>query len=125
MPLFALILGDFVALLIVTLIGFLSHGEFSTAFLPRMAAVFVPLLVGWYLLAPSLRLFEDSITRRPSELWRPAFTMLFAGPLAAILRGLLLQAPVIPTFAVVLTTTGAVALTLWRLVWLLASRRAA
>ncbi len=121
----ALVLGDFAALLIVTLVGFLSHGEFSTAFLPRMAAALFPLLAGWYLLAPCLRLFEDSVTRRPSELWRPAFTMLFAGPLAAILRGLLLQASVIPTFAVVLTTTGAVALTLWRLVWLLASRRAA
>ncbi len=121
----ALVLGDFAALLIVTLVGFLSHGEFSTAFLPRMAAALFPLLVGWYLLAPSLRLFEDSVTGRPSELWRPAFTMLFAGPLAAIMRGLLLQASVIPIFAVVLTTTGAVALTLWRLVWLLASRRAA
>lgn len=45
--------------------------------------------------------------------------MLFAGPFAALLRGIALAAPVIPSFAVVLTLIGALALTIWRgLYWL-------
>lgn len=115
----ALILGDALALLLVTLIGFASHGEFAVSFLPRMAASFIPLCIGWFLLAPSLGLFDNALTRRASGLWRPAFVMLFAGPFAALLRGIALAAPVIPSFAVVLTLIGALALTIWRgLYWL-------
>jgi hypothetical protein len=117
----AVILGDVLALLIVTLIGFASHGEFALSLAPRMAASFIPLCIGWFLLAPSLKLFDDATTRLKSELWRPTFVMLFAGPFAALLRGILLAAPIVPSFAVVLTLTGAVALTISRLICL--SRR--
>ena len=113
----ALIAGDLVVLLAVTIIGFASHGEFAPAFIPRMAASFIPLCIGWFLLAPSLGLFQDETTRLASELWRPTFVMLFAGPLAAVLRGLLLQAPVMPSFAVVISVTAAIGLTLWQFVW--------
>ncbi len=116
----ALITGDILALLLVTLLGFATHGELAASFLPRMAASLIPLYIGWFLLAPSLGLFDDAPIRLASELWRPAFVMLFAGPLAALLRGIALAAPVIPSFATVLTLTSAVALTLWRvLYWLL------
>ncbi len=121
----ALIVGDALALLIVTLIGFASHGEFSLAALPRMAAAFVPLCIGWFLLAPSLGLFDLHMTHTASELWRPAFVMLFAGPFAALIRSMVLGDTVVPSFAVVLTLTSAVALTLWRLIWFLLTRTAA
>jgi hypothetical protein len=120
----ALILGDVIALALVTVIGFASHGEFTAQFLPRMAASFVPLCIGWFLLAPQLGLFQHSVARTVSQLWRPAFVMLFAGPLATLLRGIVLGAPVIPSFAIVLTLTAAVGLTLWRLLWLLLAPRA-
>ncbi len=119
-----LIAGDILALLIITLIGFASHGEFSLAFIPRMAASFVPLCIGWFLLAPLLGLFEPHTTRTVSELWRPTFVMLFAGPFAALVRSMVLGDTVVPSFAVVLTLTSAVALTLWRVLWFFLTRTA-
>ncbi len=118
-----LIIGDAVALLVVTLVGFASHGELGLAFLPHMAASLLPLCLGWYLLAPSLGLFQDAAALQPGQLWRPAFVMLFAGPFAALVRGILLGLPVIPAFAIVLSTTAAAALIAWRLLWLLLRRR--
>jgi hypothetical protein len=119
-----LVLGDMIALALVTAIGFASHGEFSAQFFPRMAASFLPLCIGWFLLAPQLGLFQYSVTRTISQLWRPVFVMAFAGPLAALLRGIVLGTPVIPSFAIVLTLTAAVGLTAWRLLWLLLAPRA-
>ncbi len=120
-----LVTGDTVALALVTLVGFGSHGEFSAAFLPRMAAAFLPLCAGWFLLAPQLGLFPRTGQPGASGLWLPAFVMLFAGPLAVVLRGLLLQSPIMPSFAVVLSLASAVALTIWRAIWLVLLRRAA
>jgi hypothetical protein len=119
-----LIVGDVLALGLITLFGFSSHGEFTTAFIPRMAASFIPLCIGWFVLAPQLGLFRDALTRQGSRLWLPAFAMLFAGPLAALLRGIALGTAVIPSFAIVLSATAAVGLTLWRLLWLVLQRRA-
>ncbi len=119
-----LIAGDILALLIITLIGFASHGEFSLAFIPRMAASFVPLCIGWFLLAPLLGLFDPHTTHTASELWRPAFVMLFAGPFAALIRSMVLGDTVVPSFAVVLTLTSAVALTVWRVLWFFLTRTA-
>ena len=121
----SLIAGDAAALAVVTGIGFASHGEFSPAFILRMAASWIPLCIGWFLLAPPLGLFQESTTRTTTELWRPAFVMLFAGPLAALLRGIVLASPVQPTFAVVLSLTGALALTIWRTMWWMLGRSTA
>jgi hypothetical protein len=121
----ALIVGDVVALAVVTFIGFANHGEFSTSFVPRMAASLVPLCIGWFLLAPQLGLFQGPITGATAELWRPAFVMLFAGPLAALLRSIILGATVMPSFAVVLSLTAAAALTIWRIAYAVFGRRVA
>ncbi len=117
-----LIIGDIITLAIVLLVGFFSHGELGTSFAPRMAAAFIPLCAGWFLLAPSLGLFDGATARRVSEAWRPAFVMLFAGPFAALLRSILLGSSVIPSFAIVLTLTSAFALTLWRLLYAFVGR---
>ena len=118
-----LILGDILALAIVTIIGFTSHGEANTSFLPRVAAVFFPLIISWFAIAPWFGLFDSEITSNPRLLWRPAFAMIFAGPLAVLIRGLILNAPVIPIFGVVLSTTSAVGLALWRWIYILISKR--
>ncbi len=117
-----LVAGDAMALAIVTLIGFASHGELAVSFVPRMGASFVPLCIGWFLLAPALGLFDEPVANAASELWRPGFVMLFAGPLAVVLRGILLAAPIMPSFAVVLSLTGALALSLWRSIFVLVKR---
>lgn len=111
---FILILGDILAIALLTLIGFATHGETDLSFLPRMAALFFPLLISWFLLAPALGLFQDELTSIPKQLWRPALAALFAAPLAAVLRGFLLNAPIIPIFAAVLAATSALGMVVWR-----------
>jgi hypothetical protein len=112
-----LILGDLLAIALVTLIGFATHGEAELSFLPRMAALFFPLSISWFLLAPSLRLFQGETISNPKQLWRPALAMIFAAPLAAVLRGFILSAPIIPIFAAVLAGTSALGMAIWRLIW--------
>lgn len=115
--------GDLLAIAVVTLIGFATHGEADLSFLPRMAALFFPLSISWFLLAPVLGLLQDATISDPRQLWRPAFVMLFAAPLAAVLRGFILNAPIIPIFAAVLTGTVALGMVVWRGVYLLLRRR--
>ena len=57
MKIYFLIIGDILALLIITLIGFVTHDEMDVSFLGRMSAVFFPLTLAWFLLAPWLGLF--------------------------------------------------------------------
>jgi hypothetical protein len=118
-----LILGDLLAMALVTVIGFATHGETDLSLLPRMAALFLPLSAAWFLLAPALGLFRPDETHSPKQLWRPALAMLFAAPLAAVLRGFLLNAPVIPIFAAVLIGVSALGMILWRFLYLLWSRK--
>jgi hypothetical protein len=120
---YILIFGDILAILIVTIIGFASHGEANASSLPRMAAALFPLLISWFLLAPFLELFQPPITSNSKQLWRPVFAMVFAGPLAVVLRGLILNAPVIPIFAVVLSATSAFGMLVWRTIYLFFNRR--
>ena len=109
-----LVAGDVLAITVVTLVGFATHGEAGTSFLPRMGAIFFPLTVAWFVLAPSLGLFQPETVSSPGQLWRPVLAMLFAGSLAVILRGLILNAPIIPIFGVVLSATSAFGMLVWR-----------
>jgi hypothetical protein len=118
-----LILGDLLALALVTLIGFATHGEADLSFLPRMAIVYFPLSISWFLLAPALGLFQQETVSNPKQWWRPAFAMIFAASLAAVLRGFLLNAPVIPIFAAVLAAASALGMVIWRWIWYAALKR--
>ncbi len=118
-----LIAGDILAIAIVTIIGFATHGEADMSFLPRMFAAFIPLAVAWFLLAPWFGLFQQEVTTNPKLLWRPVLVMLLAGPFAVVLRGLILNAPIIPIFAVVLSATSAFGMLVWRGIYFLLNRR--
>jgi len=111
---YILIIGDILAIALVTFIGFATHGEAGVSFLPRMAAAFFPLVVAWFLLAPWFGLFQDEIVANARQLWRPALTALFAASLAAILRGFILNAPIIPVFVIVLGATTGLGMGIWR-----------
>jgi hypothetical protein len=119
-----LIFGDLLAIALVTFIGFATHGEADLSFAPRMAALYFPLSLSWFLLAPALRLFENEIVSNPKQLWRPALAMIFAASLAAVLRGFLLSAPIIPIFAAILAATSALGMVIWRALYFLWNRRA-
>ena len=109
-----LILGDILAIAVVTVIGIATHGEADLSFLPRMLAAFLPLTAAWFLLAPWFGLFNQEVASYPKQLWRPVLAMLLAAPFAAVLRGLWLNAPIIPVFAVVLASTSALGMLVWR-----------
>ena len=106
--------GDTFAIAILILIGFATHGETGLSFLPRMSALFFPLVISWFILAPWLGLFQHEIVSNPKQLWRPALVMLFAAPLAAAVRGLILNAPIIPIFVIVLSAASALGMVVWR-----------
>jgi hypothetical protein len=119
-----LVIGDLLAVALLTFIGFATHGEADRSFAPRMAALYFPLSVSWFLLAPALGLFRHDISSDPKQLWRPALAMLFATPLAAVFRGFLLNAPIIPIFAAVLAATSALGMVIWRVIYLFLNRQA-
>src|SRR5687767_10119163 len=117
--------GDALSIAALTLIGFAIHGEMNISFLPRMGAAFVPLVISWFLLAPWFGLFQQETISNLQQLWRPALAMIFAAPLAAVLRGFILHMPVLPIFAAVLAGTSALGMVIWRVLYLLWNRRAA
>jgi Protein of unknown function (DUF3054) len=118
-----LILGDILALLITTLIGFATHNELKSEFLLRMIAAFVPLTVAWFLLAPWFGLFQLEITSNSKQLWRPLLAMIFAAPLAGVFRGLILQADIAPIFIIVFGATSALGMVIWRGIYFLLNRK--
>ena len=118
-----LIIGDLGALALVTAIGFATHGESGLDYLPRYLAAYIPLALTWFLLAPWFGLFDESVTRNAAALYRPALTVIFAAPLAAVFRGFLVGEDIKPIFAMVFTSTNAVGMVAWRAIWLWLSKK--
>jgi len=118
-----LTLGDILAIAIFTLIGFATHGETNLSFLPRFLAIFIPLTISWFLLAPWFGLFQQETISNPKQLWRPALAMFVAAPLAALVRAIILNSAVIPIFAIVLGGSSALGMILWRGSYLLLIRK--
>ena len=111
-----LILCDLLVLGIITLLGFATHGELSTASLPRLLTTFMPLLAGWFLAAPWLGLFEPQ-KRKFTFLWRVPFAMLLAAPLTSVLRAALLNETALPLFTLILGSSAAIGILIWRALW--------
>lgn len=117
-----LLAGDLLTLAMVTIYGFASHGEVETAG-ARMLTTFLPLLISWLLVAPFLGVYDPRRAADWRQLWRPFWAMIVAAPLAAWMRGMLLNRPIIPIFVVVIGGVSATGLLIWRsLYWLLYSR---
>lgn len=118
-----LIVGDLLALAIITLIGFASHGEATVAFLPRMLTTFVPLSLAWFVTAPWLGCFDPGRVRAPGQLWRPVLAMLMAAPLTGVLRAAWLGGVVLPLFVLILGASAALGMLVWRGLYALLIRR--
>lgn len=108
-----LLAGDMLALALVTVVGFATHGTAGTAGL-RMLTTFVPLVLAWLLVAPHLGAFDLARLSAPRQLWRPVWAMLLAGPLAAWLRGVALGTAILPVFVPILSGVSALGLLVWR-----------
>ena len=118
----ALILGDVITLGLVTVIGFASHGTAGTAG-SRMLTTFIPLVVAWFLIAPFLRVYERKVFLDWRQLWRPFWSMVFAGPMAALIRGIILSAPITPIFVIVLGGVSALGMLTWRGLFMIILKR--
>jgi len=115
-----LVAGDTIALAVVTIVGFASHGETEISLVPHMLTTFIPLVVSWFLIAPWLGLFNSKITSNPKQLWRPPLAMLLAAPMTAILRAAMLKGMALPLFTLILGGSAALGMLVWRglyLVW--------
>lgn len=113
----ALIFGDILAFILLTFIGFATHGETDVSFLPRMAMVFFPLVFSWFVLAPFFNLLDESIIHTPKYLWRIPLAFLFVAPLAVVLRGAWLNAPVLPLFVLIFGASNALGMMIWRWIY--------
>jgi hypothetical protein len=113
---FALVLGDSIVMGVITVIGFISHGEVDAASLPRMMTTFIPLLAGWFLAAPWLGLF-DLQKSQYSYLWRVPLAMLIAAPLTAVLRAAELDTTALPLFTLILGSSSTIGMLIWRTLW--------
>lgn len=113
---FTLIVGDVATLGLVTIAGFASHNELDSAGW-RMLTTFIPLVIAWLAITPHLRLFEAEVAADARQLWRPFWGMILAGPLAAWIRGMWLNTPILPVFVLVLSGVSALALLAWRILY--------
>ena len=120
--LWVLVLGDLLALLVVTIVGFASHAELNAG--ARMLTTFLPLAAAWIMVAPILGAYDFAHLSETRNLWRPCYAMLLAGPLAAWLRALMLGSAIIPVFVAVLSGIAALGILIWRLIfWSIWGRR--
>jgi hypothetical protein len=120
-PPWALLLGDAVVLVAVTLAGFANHN--SSLSDGRWLTTFVPLVISWGLVSPWLGNYRPETWRSPAQVWRALLAMVLAAPMAGFLRAILLNGVVIPIFVVALGGVAALTLTAWRLIWAFASAR--
>lgn len=116
-----LLLGDALAILIVTVAGFATHQE--TLLSPRWLTTFFPLCVAWAAFAPWLGLYQSGVYTSSRAVWRAGWAVLLAAPLAGLLRSLMLNTVVVPVFVIVLGLTGALGMIFWRLAYTLIIKR--
>jgi hypothetical protein len=118
-----LMLGDILAIAILTILGFATHNEFGFSYVTRMGTTFFPMLIGWFLAATWVDLFDERVISNPQLFWRILLAMLFAAPLAAVLRAALLHSTAQPLFVLVLGATNALGMLVWRGIFFLVARK--
>ncbi len=117
-----LLAGDLLAILLVTLFGFVFHGESIAT--PRWLTTFFPVLAAWALYAPWLGLYLPLVASTPRQAWwRAGLAAMLAAPLAGLLRALWLGSVVVPVFVLVLAANAGVGMALWRLAFAALSPR--
>lgn len=121
MPPWALLVGDALVLLAVTLAGFGSHNSSLAG--GRWLTTFIPLVIAWGVIAPWLGNYQPRLWRQPWQAWRALLAMVLAAPLAGFLRAVWLGGTVIPIFIVALGGVAALSMTVWRVIWAFLAER--
>lgn len=104
--------GDAVVLVVMTLIGFASHGTLDA--IARLGLTVAGVLVAWALVAPWFGLIEERVIRDHRAVWRVAWAWAIAGPVAAYMRDGILNRPIPVVFVTVTILTNGLALVIWR-----------
>ena len=115
------IIGDFIAFFVITLIGFFSHQ--SSLSIGRFLVTFIPLCAAWLVTAPWMGLFEKHQVNFSAVWWRVIWSVLLSTPLALFVRALLLKSSVQVPFTLVMISTSIVAILIWRLILFFISQR--
>ncbi len=116
-----LIIGDFLTLLVVTLIGFANHN--SQIDVRRIFANWLPLCLAWSMAAPILGLWNAKQMPFQKSWWRLIWAAILSVPLAVVIRGFILNTPTIGIFVLVMVAFSTLGLFIWRLVWQLLINR--
>lgn len=118
-----LIIGDILAALAVTLVGFFTHyGELSGS---RWLTTFLPVLAAWFITAPWFGVYNRAHSAQTRQVWRAVLAAVISAPLAATLRGLWLNAAIAPVFVLVMMATNGLGFLIWRAVWTRLANRTA
>lgn len=117
----SLLVGDILAALVVTLIGFYTHYREISGW--RWLTSFLPVLASWFAVAPWLGVYSIERSGQVRQAWRPALAAVLAAPLAGTLRGLWLNSVIAPIFVLVLAATDGLGFLIWRALWAAAVSR--
>ncbi|MBE0696810.1 MAG: DUF3054 domain-containing protein [Anaerolineaceae bacterium] len=115
------IIGDAVCALILSLIGFITHYGKIEGW--HWLTTFIPVLIGWFAIAPWLGNYRMGNLFQPAHAWRAGLAAFLSAPLAAWIRGGWLNSAILPIFILVLGLTNALGFLIWRVVWSLILRR--
>lgn len=118
-----LIIGDVLAVLVVTMLGFATHyGEVTGT---RWLTSFLPVLAAWFAVAPFYGAYDPALSQQSTQVWRPLLAAVVSAPLAATLRSLMLNNTVFPVFVLVMMATNGLGFLIWRWLWTRLVRRTA
>jgi len=113
-----LAIGDAAAILLLSIIGYLTHYAGVEPFSFRWLSTFLPFCLGWAMAAVPMGLYNPRISQSwLDSFWRAALGAALAATFATMLRGFWLNAAVQPIFMGVLASMGALFLSLWRAAW--------
>lgn len=106
------IVGDVVALTVLTAIGFASHSTLDETW--RLVVTTLGVLAAWAVVGPWFGVFATQVLTQWNAVWRVALAWAIAAPFAGFLRGLLLDISVSATFILVTIAVNGAALVVWR-----------
>jgi len=105
-------IGDAVALVALTIVGFLTHSTFDETW--RLVVTTFGVVAAWALVAPWFGAFSTEVLTRPTAVWRIAWAWAIAAPVAGFLRAWVLGVAVSATFILVMIAVNGAVLVVWR-----------
>ena len=81
------------------------------------------MLFSWFLAATWVDLFDERVISNPQLFWRILLAMLFAAPLAVVVRAALLHSAAQPLFVLILGSVNALGMLVWRGIFFLVARK--